>query len=108
MSLVLQKGVGSENPSIQRKLLRTFQTAQMETSRILPAEMSLETTVVYFRWKPRKVRKIPNSRVELRRSLPFLTEWTDFSQLCNEISENMTDKKKDYFLNFLQPPLYIK
>lgn len=38
MSLVLQKGVGSENPSIQRKLLGTFQTAQIETSRILPAE----------------------------------------------------------------------
>lgn len=104
MSLVLRKGVGSENPSIQRKLLRTFQTAQMETSRILPAEDEPSS----FCWEPRKVRKIPNSRVELRRSLPFLTEWTDFSQLCNEISENMTDKKKDYFLNFLQPPLYTK
>lgn len=38
MSLVLQKGVGSENPSIQSKLVGTFQTAQMETTRILLAE----------------------------------------------------------------------
>lgn len=69
--------------------------------------MSLETMVVCFCWEPRKVRKSPNSRVELRKFLPFLTEWTDFSQLCNEISENTTDKKKTYFFKLSPTPTLL-
>lgn len=61
--------------------------------------------VIYFCWEPRKVRKSPNSRVELRRFLPFLTEWADFSQQCNEISENMTDRKKNLFFKLSPTPI---